>query len=261
MSSDRRPAKTHPSTRSRQNKDFKNVFFLVTCEHGGNRIPARFRSCLAGHEAVLQTHRAYDAGALPLARKLARALHAPLIVSTVSRLLIELNRSLGHTHLYSEFTQHAAPKLRDALLKEYYLPYRDQVRTQVAQATQRGKRVLHLSSHSFTPIFNSEVRDADIGLLYDPARHGERELCRSWKRCLRIQTPQFKSRLNYPYRGTDDGLTQHLRRHFGNEDYFGIELEINQRYFLQDKKCWRMLSSAVIDGLFCAIEASFQEKR
>ena len=42
--------------------------YLITCEHGGNRIPPRYRDLFAGCEALLQSHRGYDPGALTLAR-------------------------------------------------------------------------------------------------------------------------------------------------------------------------------------------------
>ena len=37
----------------------------------------------------------------------------------------------------------------------------------------RGRRVIHISSHSFTPELDGKVRSADVGLLYHPGRHGE----------------------------------------------------------------------------------------
>lgn len=50
--------------------------FVVTCEHGGNRIPARCRALFRCHEDLLATHRNYNPGALALARELAAALDA-----------------------------------------------------------------------------------------------------------------------------------------------------------------------------------------
>jgi len=47
--------------------------FLITCEHGGNRIPARYRPLFACHGALLASHRGYDPGALALARDFASA--------------------------------------------------------------------------------------------------------------------------------------------------------------------------------------------
>ena len=86
----------------------KPISLLITCEHGGNRIPPRYRPLFRGFEALLQTHRGFDPGALTMARELAKAFKAPLFVSTVSRLLVDLNRSIGHPRLYSEATRTAS---------------------------------------------------------------------------------------------------------------------------------------------------------
>ena len=68
----------------------------MSCEHGGNRIPARWAPLFVGAERVLASHRGFDAGSAALAREIARALDAPLRLHTASRLLADANRSLGH---------------------------------------------------------------------------------------------------------------------------------------------------------------------
>ena len=153
---------------------------LVTCEHGGNRVPKEYRALFAGRKSLLATHRAYDPGALALARELARAFDAPLVASTVTRLLIELNRSPGHPQLYSELTRALPPSEKARIVARYYEPYRREVEQRVAQATAARRRVIHISAHSFVPVLNGSTRNADIGLLYDPARADERALCARW---------------------------------------------------------------------------------
>ena len=231
----------------------KDDRFLISCEHGGNRIPAAYRALFAGHGEVLRSHRAYDPGALRMARDLAAALNAPLHACTVSRLLIELNRSPRHARLYSEFTRDAGAELRRELLDRYYLPYRDAVETRIGELTASGLRVVHLSSHSFTPELDGAVRDADVGLLYDPRRGGERALCREWRLALARHAPGLKVRMNYPYAGTADGFTTYLRRRFPGTDYLGIELEINQRHAASGP-AWRALREAVIASLRQALQ-------
>ena len=78
---------------------------IVTCEHASRRVPSRYRALFRDQEAVLKTHRGSDLGALWLARELATALEAPLFTGSVSRLLIDLNRSLHHVKLYSAITR------------------------------------------------------------------------------------------------------------------------------------------------------------
>lgn len=236
----------------------KTDHFLITCEHGGNRIPSRYRHLLAGFEALLQSHRGYDAGALALARELAKALAAPLFFSSTSRLLIDLNRSIGHPRLYSEATRGAPAGVRSEILERYYRPHRNKVEADIAAAVAHGSRVIHIASHSFTPMLDGIVRNADIGLLYDPARSGEAELCRRWQAQLRMLAPNLKVRRNYPYAGKSDGFTAYLRRRFPAEVYIGIELEISQKHVFNERRHWRDMRGWVIEALCQARQATSQ---
>ena len=219
--------------------------FLITCEHGDNRIPSRYRHLFLDREALLSSHRGYDPGALTMARGLAGALTASLHFSTISRLLIDLNRSIGHPRLYSEATRNAPAETRRAIMQRYYLPYRRQAEAAIAELVAHGHRAIHISSHSFTPELDGEVRNADIGLLYDPARIGEVALCRRWQAALIARTPELRVRRNYPYTGKSDGFTSYLRRRFPAECYIGIELEINQKHVFAHGRHWRDLRKSV----------------
>jgi len=232
-----------------------NDSFLVTCEHGGNRIPAEFRSLFRGHAPLLQTHRGYDPGALVMAKELARTLHAPLVTSTVSRLLIDLNRSIGHPQLFSAATRGVPSTLRNTIVAQHYLPYRAQVERVVRRSVSRGRRVVHVSSHSFTPELYGRVRRADVGLLYDPGRRGEVQLCARWKASLEKMAPELRVRRNYPYAGKGDGLTSYLRKRFSPRAYVGVELEVNQKIVLTAGRPWTTLRGVLIDALRAALAA------
>ena len=231
----------------------KPTSILITCEHGGNRVPPRYRPLFRGHEALLTTHRGFDAGALVMAMELAAAFNAPLFVSTVSRLLIDLNRSLGHPRLYSDATRSAPDDVRHEILRTHYLPYRDAVEAHIAGEIAEGHRVIHISSHSFTPVLDGEMRNADIGLLYDPARPGEVELCRRWQLALKALDRNLRVRRNYPYTGTSDGFTAWLRRHFAPADYVGIELEVNQAVVSSGGATWRKARRQLLAALQSAL--------
>ena len=155
--------------------------FIITCEHGGNRIPAPYRRLFRGQRALLDSHRGYDPGSLVMAQALASTWRAPLVASTTSRLLIDLNRSIGHPQLFSAVTRGAPAETRAQLVDEHYRPYRAQVERLVRQAVSRGHRAIHISSHSFTAELDGRVRGADVGLLYHPGRRGEAEMCARWK--------------------------------------------------------------------------------
>ena len=228
---------------------------LITCEHGGNRIPSEYWPLFTKHRAALASHRGYDPGALALARDFAAAFDAELVYSTTSRLLVELNRSPRHPQVFSEATRGLPPQERARLMQRYYWPYRSWVESQVRDAVENGQTVVHISSHSFTPRLNGVTRRADIGLLYDPRRRSERELCLVWQRALAAADSRLVVRRNYPYRGTGDGLTTHLRRLHPDAAYAGIEVEMNQRYPLADRSGWRALRKLLVSTLQHALAA------
>lgn len=230
---------------------------VITCEHGGNRIPEPYRELFHAHQALLDTHRGYDPGALFMARTLAKAFSAPLVASTVSRLLIDLNRSVGHPRLYFEATRKVPDEVRQQILKHYYQPYRAQVERLVRRAIAEHDRVIHISSHSFTPELDGKVRDADIGLLYDPARPGEADLCELWKAALNTCAPTLSIRRNYPYAGKGDGLTTWFRRCFPADAYMGIELEINQKHVIRAGRHWSDLRKVIVESLHRAFASYY----
>jgi predicted N-formylglutamate amidohydrolase len=206
----------------------KSTAVIVTCEHGGNRIPPRWKKLFRGHEAVLRTHRGYDIGAALVAETLAPALDAPLFVATTSRLLVDLNRSLHHPTCFSEVTRVLPRDERERIVREYYTPHRTAVEDAIDDALRRSSRVVQLAVHSFTPSLHGVVRRADVGLLYDPRRAGERALAAAWKSSLREVMPEWVVRFNYPYRGAGDGFSTSLRRVHSASRYVGIEIEVNQ---------------------------------
>jgi predicted N-formylglutamate amidohydrolase len=221
---------------------------LITCEHGGNRIPARYSPLFRRHRALLASHRGYDLGALAVARDFASALDAEIVYSTTSRLLVELNRSRHHPSLFSDVSGALPEAERQRVLERYYEPYRAWVDETVRNVTAAGKRIVHLSCHSFTPRLGGIERRADIGLLYDPAREAEVALCLAWQRALKAAAPHLKVRRNYPYRGYNDGLTTALRRRHADPLYAGIELEVNQKHALGDPTAWRALRRILISS-------------
>jgi predicted N-formylglutamate amidohydrolase len=208
-------------------------YLILSCEHGGNRLPARFRSLFSSR--FLDTHRGYDPGALELARDFARATRAPLFYSTLSRLLVELNRPLGHAQVFSKTVPTAA---RPELLKRYYVPYWQEIE----RAIRRSKRrVLHVSFHSFTPKLRDERRTTDVGLLFDPARAPEVAFCRRWRDAILESAPRFHVRYNDPYDGTHPSVVASMREKFPARRYVGIQIEVNQKFPRGDTRPWRAL--------------------
>lgn len=207
-----------------------DIALIVSCEHATNRVPAEYGALFADAAALLDSHRGFDAGALDVARALARIVKGtPLVEARATRLLVDLNRSAHHPKLFSELTRELTEAAKRRLVARHYTPYRARVEALVADEAARGRFVLHVSSHSFTPVLGGRERDADVALLYDPGRRSEKAIAGEWLAALADAEPKWRLRRNYPYRGTADGLTTHLRTRFAAEVYAGLELEVNQR--------------------------------
>lgn len=211
---------------------FQAVKLVLTCEHAGNEIPKRFRDLFVSAGEVLQTHRGYDPGAHDLFEYL-KPLSDFQHSQNQSRLLVEVNRSLHHRQLFSEYTRELPAGEKELLLKEFYFPYRDLVKKNIAEFLKAGEEVLHLSIHSFTPVLYGEERRTDIGLLYDSGRILEKKFCKELKQVIINLDPARFVRFNYPYKGKADGFTTFLRKKF-SKGYRGIEIEVNQKYVKND---------------------------
>ena len=233
---------------------------MLTCEHASNRLPASFKKFVPAD--VQQSHRAYDIGALMVFRKLVK-FAKPEFYSEgkFSRLFVDLNRTITNKSVFSEYygaleecgkaakcSANTAAKMK-AQATAYWKEYRENVekfvesslnspkRTATKQKHAAGKKgaedaaIVHLGIHSFTPVLNGNVRNADIGILYDPTRPLERNYANVIRDEIKRLYPHMKVRFNYPYKGSSDGLTTALRKKFGPH-YVGIEIEINQKFFI-----------------------------
>lgn len=200
---------------------------LISCEHAGNDVPGKYTTLFSGANDVLASHRGWDPGALEVAQFLANQLQVQLFLMPVTRLLIEMNRSLDNLQLFSEFTNRLTDVEKTNLIDQYYFPYRNSIEEAI---TKTNHVVIHLSIHSFTPVLNDEVRNVDVGLLFDSDRKSELEFCSILRSKLEKELPEKRIQFNQPYKGTDDGLTTSLRKKFPDHKYLGIEIEINQKF-------------------------------
>tara|TARA_R110002050_G_scaffold139136_1_gene263154 strand:- start:3570 stop:4250 length:681 start_codon:yes stop_codon:yes gene_type:complete len=206
---------------------------VLTCEHGGPLIPEKYKVYFIGSKDVLNTHRGFDLGALDVFNHL-KPLADYSRFSKTSRLLIELNRSQHHKNLFSEVSRYFSKSEKSLLIEDYYSDYRNEVESKIKSFINAGEKVLHVSVHSFTPIYNNTERRCDIGLLYDSSNTSEKKTCKGLKSEIIKINPQLKVRFNYPYLGKSDGFTTYLRKQFP-ENYLGVELEINQKYAIDNK--------------------------
>ena len=205
-------------------------YWILTCEHASNAVPLRFRKLFEREKAFLETHRGYDIGAKHYATAISNKLSLPLICGRWTRLLVDLNRSRDNAHLLSSIIKPIDQRTREEILSSYYIPFRTKVRQLVQQKVAAGFRVIHVSCHSFTPILNGIKRNMDLGILYDSGRKKERAFARMVRQKL-LEETSMRIRFNAPYKGTADGHVTALRKIFSEDQYIGIELEVNQSLY------------------------------
>lgn len=220
------------------------VGLVLSCEHAGNDVPQVFATSFRASKQTLGSHRGYDPGAHALAQAFATTLGVRLYAQSVSRLLIDCNRSEDSPTLFSPFSP-LNTEARQRLLTEHYRPYRESVKAEVERLLDIHVRVVHLSVHSFTPELRGKVRNTDIGLLFDPTHDFETSLCNRWRTALLSTKTDYAVHDNEPYRGDGDGLTTTLRNMLPRDRYAGIELEVNQRFPRRHPLRWSSLQLLV----------------
>lgn len=239
---------------------FAGERIVVTCEHASNAVPGALgKQALGVGGSVLRSHVAWDPGAREIASILAHRLGAAQFMGRQTRLVVDLNRSRGSKGLIPRESfgvkipgnARLSRKEREARIEKYWQPYRDTVEAAVKRAIERGGECLHLSVHSFVPTLDGEVRTAEVGLLYDPKRAKERKFAERVRDYL--EQAIVGTRMNYPYKGTADGFTTHLRRELPKSRYVGIELELNQTILETNRQRWR-IGTVLADAVASAIE-------
>lgn len=204
----------------------KSIKLVISCEHANAYVPPVYQYLFRDDAALLTTHAAYDIGALTVAKACA-SMSIFACYGSMTRLLIDLNRSLTHPKVMSTWSRKLSQEDKIALQQDYYLPYRLAILKNIQQL-QTECRVIHIAVHSFTPVWHDVLRNADIGLLYDPRHKTECDFAKRWQQHLRMLEPTWHIRRNYPYQGKSDGLCTWLRTQFSDQSYMGLELEINQ---------------------------------
>ena len=189
--------------------------FVIVCDHASNRIPAQYGDLgLSMTERV--SHIAWDPGALAVSRALADRLDAPLVQSTVSRLIIDCNRDLDAPDLIwtlSENTRIAAnenlsPEERRFRIDHYHRPFHASIETLLEARRHAGRETILVCMHSFTPVYNGVARPWPIGLIHgtDP------RFTQALRDALADDAPALDIGWNQPYAALN-GVTLTLEKH------------------------------------------------
>lgn len=147
--------------------------FVLACDHASNRFPERFGDLgLTPHQRL--THVAWDPGAYAVAVQLSELLDAPLVASTVSRLVIDCNRDHDAPDLIptvSERTDIPGNKRigdneRAERIGAYHAPFHGALETVLEARRAAGIETLLVTVHSFTPVYKDVPRPWPIGLIH-----------------------------------------------------------------------------------------------
>lgn len=196
---------------------------LFVADHASAEVPPGID--LAVPTALLCDHIAVDIGTDALTRRLARALAAPAIIATVSRLVVDCNRapedpgavpasSDGHL-IPGNWNLPAAE--RELRIGAIHVPYHAAIAAQIAAR----RPALIISVHSFTPRLATrpdEQRPWPIGILYNQDDRAARlGLVGLAARGLHVGD-------NQPYSGRDLNYTMDRHAEANGIPYLGIEV-------------------------------------
>jgi predicted N-formylglutamate amidohydrolase len=202
---------------------------LLVCDHASARMPRRLGNLGLDAEARAR-HIAWDIGAAEVARRLARALDAPLLLAGYSRLVIDLNRHLKDPSSIPQESDEVPvpgnrgllPAERDARAAALFHPYHDAVAAALERLGMRGKPPALISVHSFTPHMAGKARPWHIGVLWDRDDRIAKPLMQALAAEAGIMVGD-----NEPYTGRDaTGYTVEV--HAGLRGWPHLSLELRQ---------------------------------
>jgi predicted N-formylglutamate amidohydrolase len=196
---------------------------LLVADHASADVPPGID--LGVPAGLMADHVAVDIGTDALTRRLSRALSAPAIIATVSRLVVDLNRDaseLGAVPASSD--GHMIPgnwnlpaEERALRIAAIHAPYHDAIAAEIA----RVRPALIVSIHSFTPQLATrpdEQRPWPIGILYNNDDRAARlGLVALAARGLHVGD-------NQPYSGRDLNYTMDRHAEGLRIPYLGIEV-------------------------------------
>ena len=182
--------------------------FVIVCEHASNFIPAELDG-LGLDEGALQSHIAWDPGALAVARAMAAELDSPLVAPRLSRLVYDCNRAPdAPSAVAAEIEAIEIPGNsglsaadRKARADRISTPFGDTLNAVIDRRMAEGHEPVLVTVHSFTPVFNGVERDVEMGVLHDTdARFADALSAIAGAR------GDLAVRRNAPY-GPEDGVT------------------------------------------------------
>jgi len=200
---------------------------LIVCEHASHFIPPELGD-LGLPSELLQSHIAWDPGALPVAKALAGNLDATLVAQRISRLVYDCNRPLNAASAIPETSEiydvpgnrGLSDSERQERFERFYVPFREILTGCIRSKMANHPNLVVLTVHSFTPVYRGMPRDLDIGILHDT----DSRLADKLLDMTESDSP-FRIRRNEPY-GPQDGVTFTLAEHAQPQGLLNAMFEI-----------------------------------
>jgi predicted N-formylglutamate amidohydrolase len=151
--------------------------FVIVVDHASRRIP-RALGDLGLPPDQLERHIAWDIGALGVARRMAEALHAPLIAQNYSRLVIDCNRDPAVATSIPTIGEHIEIPGNIGLTAEgvaarraeVFEPYHRRVSALLDERAAAGQPTILIAQHSMTNVFKGVRREMHAAVLYNRDR-------------------------------------------------------------------------------------------
>ncbi|MEH6700607.1 N-formylglutamate amidohydrolase [Parasphingorhabdus sp.] len=196
---------------------------LIVVDHASNHVPDEVDLGISPQFA--DDHIAFDPGTAPIARMMTETNGYLAILSTASRLVVDLNRYPDEASVIQPRSDgveipgnHLSPEGRKARIDSYFTPYHERVRSLIADL----KPSLVLSLHSFSPTLRSDLqlkRPWDVGIMYN-----EYETASRFAIQFLEQEPELIIGDQRPYSGKELNATMNRNCEAVGQPYFGVEL-------------------------------------
>lgn len=224
---------------------------IIVCEHAANHIPAPLNR-LGLSQAQLEQHIAWDIGAGAVAERLAHRFGATAILATVSRLVVDGNRSpdaaslipaISDTHMIPG-NQGIGKAERARRIAAYYDPFHQAVDAVTRRRHQSGRPTLVIGMHSFEPAYQGHSRPWEIGFLY----RDDRRLYSAFTQQLNTHY-DFTIGDNQPYSGWD--LYYSMQRHGADWGFPQVTVEVRNDLIgdRAGQQAWAEILSRCLDAI------------
>ncbi|MBL8591372.1 MAG: N-formylglutamate amidohydrolase [Devosia sp.] len=209
--------------------------FVLACDHASNRFPERFGDLgLTPHQRLM--HIAWDPGAMAVALQLSDLLDAPLVTSTVSRLVIDCNRDHDAPDLIPVVSERTdipgnngiGDNERAERIGAYHTPFHAALQDVLDRRKAAGIETVLVTVHSFTPVYKDVPRPWPIGLI-----HGRDDrFTAALREALAADEASLDIGWNQPYSALN-GVTYTLEHHGDGRGLESTMIEIRHNEILE----------------------------